>query len=106
MRSDFRDILATNKEACAEIMLGKERSMILRFPKTRLLLIGQVEPTELQEGIYLQTPCKPKPKGLSALCEYDYLYIHLLTLFVLIALHLVLFFGFEILYPDLGNIHR
>ena len=52
--------------------------------KTHLLLIGQVEPTELQEGTYLQTPCKPKPKDLSALCVYDYLYITTCLLCILV----------------------
>ena len=40
-----------------------EKSMILRSLRTRLLLIGQVEPTKLQEGTYLQTPYNPKPKA-------------------------------------------
>ena len=64
LRSDFWDILVTNKEACAETMPGEERSVILKFPRTRLLLIGQVEQTKLQEGTYLWNPCKPKPKDL------------------------------------------
>ena len=44
-----------------------ERSVILRSLRTRLLLLGQVEPTKFQEGTYLQTPYDPKPKDLSAL---------------------------------------
>ena len=41
------------KETCAETMIDEERSVILRSPRTRLLLLGQVEPTKLQEGTYL-----------------------------------------------------
>ena len=53
LRSEFRDISVSNKEACAETVPDEERSVILRPPRTRLLLIGQVDPTKLQEGTYL-----------------------------------------------------
>ena len=39
-------------DACAEKMSGRKISDI-EAPRTRLLLLGQVEPTKLQEGTYL-----------------------------------------------------
>ena len=47
----------------------------LRSSRTRLLLIGQVLTNKLKEGS-AWTSCKPKPRDLFALCEYDCLYIH------------------------------
>ena len=49
-------------DACAETMHGRKISDIVA-PKTRLLFLVQVEPTKIQEGTYLQTPCKPESKA-------------------------------------------
>ena len=84
LRLDFWDILIAVKEACTETMPDEERSVILRSHRTRILSLGVVEPTKLQEGTYLQTPCKAKPKDLSASCIYDYLYITTRLLCILV----------------------
>ena len=56
-------------------MPGRKVSDI-ETPRTRLLLLGHIEPTELKEGTYLQTPCKPEPKALCAFLVFDYLFEH------------------------------
>ena len=54
LRSDFQDISVAKKDACAKTMPDEERLMILRFLRTRLLLLGKVEPNKTSRG-YLPT---------------------------------------------------
>ena len=53
--------------------MPKRKVRDMRLLRTRLLLIGQVEPTKLQNGTYLWNPWKPEPKAAYVTCLLSFL---------------------------------
>ena len=62
-------------DAWAEVMPGRKINDNEAL-RTQLLLLGQIEPTEVKEGTHPQTPSKPEPKALCALLVFEYLFEH------------------------------